>query len=67
MAEGSKHGKGLHLKVYGFDNDSVNRIFSVLQNKFNLVCSLHMHSTQKGARIYIHKESMDLLISLVKP
>lgn len=26
-----------------------------------------MHSTKKGARIYIHKKSMDQLISLVKP
>jgi hypothetical protein len=62
---GVEKKKASALNVYGFDDDSVNRILSVLQNKFNLICTLHMHYTKKGYRIYIHKESMAALIILV--
>ena len=67
MDDGSKHGNGLHLNVYGFDDDSVNRILSVLQTKLNLFFTLHLHSNKEGYRIYIHKESMTNLVCLVKP
>ena len=37
-----------------------------LQDKFNLRCSIH-YNRDKKPRIYIFKESMDNLITLVKP
>ena len=37
-----------------------------LQDKFNLKCSIHYNRDNKS-RIYIFKESMDNLITLVKP
>ena len=37
-----------------------------LQDKFNLKCSIHYNRDNKS-RIYIFKESMDTLITLVKP
>ena len=36
------------------------------QDKFNLKCSIHYNRDNKP-RIYIFKESMDTLITLVKP
>lgn len=64
MDDGSRQNKGLHLSVYGFDSESVNRLLNVLQNKFNLKCSLHKH--KRGLRIYILEESMPVLRSLVE-
>ena len=37
-----------------------------LQNKFNLKCSIH-YNRNKKPRIYIFKESMDNLKSLISP
>jgi hypothetical protein len=36
-----------------------------LQDKFNLKCSIHYNRDNKQPRIYIFKESMDTLVSLV--
>jgi len=41
-------------------------LLSTLQDKFNLKCSIHYNRDNKP-RIYIFKESMDNLITLVKP
>ncbi|TKW62198.1 MAG: hypothetical protein DI638_09765 [Gemella sp.] len=38
----------------------------VLQDKFNLRCSIHYNRDNKP-RIFIFKESMEKLITLVKP
>jgi hypothetical protein len=51
MDDGSQQNKGLHLSVYGFDQESVERLLNVLRNKFNLTCSVHKH--EQGPRIYI--------------
>nr|QJQ35385.1 LAGLIDADG endonuclease [Fusarium pseudonygamai] len=66
MDDGSKHGSGLHLSVYGFSNADVDKLMFTLQDKFNLRCSIHYNRDNKP-RIYIFKESMDSLITLVKP
>ena len=66
MDDGSSHGKGLHISVYAFSNDDTDKLMFVLRNKFNLKCSIH-YNIDKKPRIYIFKESMRSLISLVSP
>jgi len=66
MDDGSKQGTGLHLSVYAFTNEDVDRLMFTLQDKFNLKCSIH-YNRDKKPRIYIFKESMVDLINLVKP
>lgn len=66
MDDGSKQGKGLHISVYAFTNEDVDKLMFTLQDKFNLRCSIHYNRDNKP-RIYIFKESMDNLITLVKP
>ena len=66
MDDGSKQGKGLHISVYAFTNEDVDKLMFVLQDKFNLRCSIHYNRDNKP-RIFIFKESMENLITLVKP
>ncbi len=66
MDDGSRHGSGLHISVYAFTNQDVDKLMFTLQDKFNLKCSIH-YNKDKKPRIYIFKESMDNLITLVKP
>lgn len=66
MDDGSKQGKGLHISVYAFSNEDVDKLMYVLQDKFNLKCSIHYNRENKP-RIFIFKESMENLINLVKP
>lgn len=65
MDDGSKQGSGLHLNVYAFSSECVDRLINVLTNKFGLKCSIHFKDGKP--RIYVFKESMELLISIVKP
>ena len=62
--DGSRHDDGLHLSVYAFSNQDVDKLMFTLQNKFNFRCSIH-YNRDKKPRIYIFKESMDNLRSLV--
>jgi LAGLIDADG DNA endonuclease family len=64
MDDGSRHGDGLHISVYAFSNKDVDKLMFTLQDKFNLKCSIH-YNRDKKPRIYIFKESMDNLKSLV--
>ena len=66
MDDGSKHGTGLHISVYAFINNDVDKLMFTLQDKFNVKCSIHYNRDNKP-RIYIFKQSMDHLITLVKP
>lgn len=68
MDDGSKQGTGLHISisVYAFNNEDVDKLMFTLQDKFNLKCSIHYNRDSKP-RIYIFKESIDHLITLVKP
>ena len=64
--DGNKQGSGFHINVYAFSNSDVDKLMFTLQDKFNLKCSIHYYKDNKP-RIYIFKESMDTLITLVKP
>ena len=66
MDDGSRQGDGLHISVYAFSNKDVDKLMFTLQNKFNLKCSIH-YNRNKKPRIYIFKESMDNLKSLISP
>ena len=66
MDDGSRQGSGFHISVYGFTNSDVDKLMFTLQDKFNLKCSIHYNKDNKP-RIYIFKESLETLISLVKP
>ena len=66
MDDGSKHGNGMHIGVYAFTNTDVDKLMWTLQDKFNIKCSIHYNRDRKP-RIYIFKESMNTLITLVKP
>jgi len=66
MDDGSRQGSGLHLSVYAFSNEDVDRLMFTLQDKLNLRCSIHYNRSNKP-RIYIFKESMENLIALTKP
>jgi len=66
MDDGSKHGEGLHISVYAFTTTDVDKLIYVLQTKFQFITSIHYNRDRKP-RIYIFKESMPKLISLVKP
>ena len=66
MDDGSRQGTGLHISVYAFSNDDVDKLMFTLQDKFKLRCSIH-YNKDKKPRIYIFKESMPNLICLVKP
>lgn len=66
MDDGSRHGDGLHISVYAFSNEDIDKLMFVLQDKFKLKCSIHYNRDQKP-RIYIFKESLNDLIDLVRP
>lgn len=66
MDDGSRQNSGLHISVYAFTNEDVDKLMFTLQDKFNFRCSVH-YNRDKKPRIYIFKESMDNLITLVKP
>ena len=65
MDDGSRQGSGLHLNVYAFSNEDIDKLIFTLQTKFNFKCSIH-YNKDKKPRIYIFKESMVDLITLVK-
>jgi LAGLIDADG DNA endonuclease family len=63
MDDGSLQNKGLHLNTYGFTNQDVLKLKSTLENMFGentLKCSIHKQN--KGERIYIRGESMDVML-----
>jgi len=64
MDDGSRQGDGLHISVYAFSNEDVDKLMFTLQDKFKLKCSIHYNRNNKP-RIYIFKESMDNLRSVV--
>ena len=63
MDDGSIQNQGLHLNTYGFSKEEVDLLKTTLENLFLpeavLKCSIHSH--QKGYRIYIWNQSMDIV------
>jgi len=66
MDDASRQGDGLHINVYAFNTADVDKLMFTLQDKFNLKCSIHYNRDSKP-RIYVFKESMDILRNLVEP
>lgn len=66
MDDGSKQNDGLHLSVYAFSTECVDKLMFTLQDKFSLKCTIHYNRDNKP-RIYIFKESMPTLVNLVHP
>ena len=55
MDDGSKQGNGLHISVYAYSNENVDRLMFTLQDKFNLKCSsgcpqFNIENIKLGAR-----------------
>jgi hypothetical protein len=57
MDGGSKPGTGLHISVYAFNNEDVDKLMFTLQDKFNLKCSIHYNRGNKP-RIYIYLKNL---------
>lgn len=66
MDDGNRQESGVHISVYAFTNEDVDKLMFTLQDKFNLKCSIHYNRDNKP-RIYIFKESVHNLITLVRP
>lgn len=64
MDDGSRHGEGLHISAYALSTKDIDKLMFTLQDKFQLRCSIHYNRDNKP-RIYIFKESMDKLKSLI--
>lgn len=64
MDDGSRHGQGLHISTYAFSDKDLDKLMFTLQDKFGLKCSIH-YNRDNNPRIYIFKESMNKLRSLV--
>lgn len=61
--DGSKQNKGIHLNVYAFNREDVDRLLETLRTKYGFICTIHYHKS--GPRIYIHEESMPALRATV--
>ena len=63
MDDGSLHNKGLHLSTYSLSYEDVLLLQNTLINLFlpelTIKCTIHNH--QKGYRLYIWEESMNLV------
>jgi len=44
MDDGYKHDKGLYLNTYGYSNECIELLISVLKNKFKLKYFIHYKS-----------------------
>jgi hypothetical protein len=66
---GSKQNEGLHLSVYAFSKfkfkfkfkfqTNVDLLTDALKNRYDLHCTIH--TTDRVPRIYINKNSMNIL------
>jgi hypothetical protein len=50
--KGSRYGDGLHINVYTFYKEDVDKLIFTLQNKFNLKCSIHYNRDKKTPYLY---------------
>lgn len=54
MDDGSRHGSGLHISVYAFTNEDVDKLMFTLQDKFNLKCSIHYNKDKNLVYTYLN-------------
>ena len=65
MGDGTAQSSGLRICTDSFEIQDVVRLINVLIIKYRLNCTLH---TDRGRfRVYINKNSMPLLITIIKP
>ena len=64
MGDGSYQNGGLHLSVYSFSKTDIKLLIEALEENFNLQVSVHKH--EKGDRLYINKNSMEILRPQIK-
>lgn len=64
MGDGSKQNEGLHLSVYAFSNSDINLLLTALKKNFNIDSTIH--NTDKGPRIYINKNDMNIIRPLIE-
>jgi heme/copper-type cytochrome/quinol oxidase subunit 1 len=67
MCDGSKAGKGLYLQTQSFTIQECAFIISVLNYKFDLICSIHMQGPRNQPTIYINKFSIEILKPKILP
>lgn len=65
MGDGSLQNEGLHLSTYGFTVSECENIMKALSDKLDIICSIH-HS-KSGPRIYVNKDSINILRPLLIP
>lgn len=53
MDDGNKQGAGLHISIYAFNNEDVDKLMFTL-DKFNLKCSIH-YNRDNIRDLYIFK------------
>lgn len=53
MDDGSRQEDGLHLNVYAFSNEDVDKLMFTLQDKFNLRCSIHYNRVKNLEFIFL--------------
>lgn len=63
MGDGSKQNEGLHLSVYAFSQSNVDLLTDALKNRYGLHCTIH--TTERGPRIYINKNSVNILRPII--
>ncbi len=66
MDDGYKHSSGVSLCTDSYTKEEVLLLINILKNKFNLNSNLMKHGVN-NFRIYIKKESIENLKTLVKP
>ena len=60
--DGGKSGNGFHFATNAFTTEDVQLLINVLQNKFDLKCSIHSRN-----RIYVWVSSIKQLSNIVQP
>ncbi len=66
--DGKATKSGLTLCTDSFSAESIKHLIIVLTNRYDLICSIHIHDKKKQHyRIYISEKSMNNLREIVKP
>lgn len=52
MDDESRQGEGLHISVYAFFNEDVDKLMFTLQDKFKLKCYIHYNRDKKPLFIF---------------
>ena len=67
MNDGSKLGAGVRIATNNFTLKEVQFLCSILYKKYNILATSHTGGKDKGFFLCVHKKSVPLFISIVKP